>query len=116
MLFWKKKPNNTIKRGNWLKIEHSDNGAFAQLSGNLNRTIDKKLRESLEILVKQYDGNKIIIDLSQIYFIDATIAATLAETARQAKKRKVRLLMVDASSPVEKVFANLGIEHLLSEA
>jgi len=113
MLFRKKK-QDTIAKGGWLKIEYSEQNTLVQLSGNLNQTLNKELRESLEALIKQRADKKIIINLSQIYFIDTTIAATLARVAKQAQKRKAQLLMVDASPPVQRVFAGLGLEDLLS--
>jgi anti-anti-sigma factor len=113
MLFRKKKQDN-ITKGSWLKIEHNERSVLVQLSGNLNQTLSRELRESLEALIKQYVDRIIIINLSQIYFIDTTIAATLAEIAKQAQKRGTQLLMVDASPTVQKLFAGLGLENLLN--
>ena len=113
MLFRKKKQDN-ITKGSWLKVQHNDQSILVQLSGNLNQTLRNELRESLEALIKRCADEEIIIELSQIYFIDTTIAATLAGIARQAEKQKTRLLMVDASPPVKKMFEGLGLEELLS--
>ncbi|MFQ6044076.1 MAG: STAS domain-containing protein, partial [Candidatus Poribacteria bacterium] len=74
-MFFRKKKQDTIAKGGWLKIEHDGQSAFVLLSGNLNQTLSKELRESLEALIKRSTDGEIIINLSQIHFIDTTIAA-----------------------------------------
>ena len=98
----------------WVKLEQDQRSASVHLFGNLNRTVDRELRELFKDLIKRYSNKTVIVDLSQIYFIDTTIAATFAEVARRAQRRNVRLLLVDASMPVRKVFSALGIEGLLA--
>jgi anti-anti-sigma factor len=113
MLFRQKKPDNITQRS-WLKIEHNEHSTLVQLSGKLNQTLRNELSQSFENLIKRYADGEIIINLSHIDFIDTTIAAALARIARQAQKRNAQLSMVDASPPVQKMFASLGLEELLS--
>lgn len=102
--------------GDWAKVDQDENEILVQLYGNLNRSLDKEMRRLFKELFKRNKGKRVIINLSQVYYIDTTIAATLAEAVKWGRKYKVELLMIDPSVPVFELFKSLKIENLLRNA
>ncbi len=115
-MFFQKKKLQPFVRGSWLKIDPREHDIFVQLSGNLNQTLHKEIREVLWPLLKRPIQGAIVLQLSNVHFLDSTIAATVASFFDQAEKRNIPVEIWDASPIVRQVFVGLGFEKLLSRS
>ena len=112
-MFFRRKTQEASVRGGWLKVEPHKEDVFVRLSGNLNQTLDRELRDVLHSLLKRSIQGAIVLQLSNVYFLDATIAATFASFVRRAEQGGIPVEIWDASPVVNQVFASLGLESLL---
>lgn len=112
MFFWRKQPE-AFTRGCWIKMEPREEDVFVRLSGNLNQTLNKELREVLRPLLTRPIRGAIVLQLSNVHFIDTTIAAAIISFVKQAEQRDIPVEIWDASPVVNRVFAGLGSEKYL---
>jgi anti-anti-sigma factor len=113
-MFFRKK-QETITRGDWLKIEPYEGDIFVHLSGALNQTFRNDLKAALQPLLKRKVRGTIVLQLSEVHAIDATIAAAVAEFFKDAERRNAPVEIRDASPVVKRVLTDLGLGKLLDK-
>lgn len=114
-MFFRKKKQESFSKGNWLRGDFHNQDILVQMSGRLDHTLKNDLSKALQPLLKRRIPGAIVLQLSNVHFLDTTIAATLAAFFRQAERRNVPVEIWDASPVVKKVFVGMGLEKLLSE-
>ena len=80
MFFWEKQ--KALTKGSWLKMDYREQDIFVQLSGRLDHTLRDDLCAVLQPLLKRRIQGAIVLQLSNVHFLDVTIATTLAEFFR----------------------------------
>ncbi len=86
--------------------EKIDAGFLMRLKGNVDMSTSSDVRSNLSELFRQgKPGIKaLLIDLSQVKYMDSSGIATLVEALQTCVKQGMRLRLVDLSPPVRDVF------------
>jgi anti-anti-sigma factor len=113
-MVFRKKKQGMLANGGWFKADVREHDIFVRLSGRLDHTLRNQLRIKLAALLKRRIQGAIVLQLSDVHFIEAVAAATVAEFLRQADQQGVSVEIWNASPEVKRAFAGLGIEALLN--
>lgn len=89
-----------------IKTEKIDAGFLLKLQGDVDMNTSSNVRSALAEVVKQgSSGMKaILIDLSQVRYMDSSGIATLVEVMQNCMKKGARLRLFELSPPVRDVF------------
>jgi anti-sigma B factor antagonist len=81
-------------------------GFLLRLKGDVDMNTSSDVRGALAELFKQgpSEMRAVVIDLSQVRYMDSSGIATLVELMQNCMKKKARLRLVDLSPPVRDVF------------
>jgi anti-sigma B factor antagonist len=86
--------------------EKIDVGFLLKLKGDVDMNTSSDVRLALtEVFAKSAVGMKaLLIDLSQVRYMDSSGIATLVETMQNCMKKGARLRLIELSPPVRDVF------------
>jgi anti-sigma B factor antagonist len=85
--------------------EKIDAGFLLRLRGDVDMNTSSDVRSALAEVFKGSTGMKaILIDLSQVRYMDSSGIATLVEAMQNCLKKGARLKLFDLSPPVRDVF------------
>ncbi len=86
--------------------EKIDAGFLLRLKGDMDMNTSSDVRSALaDVLKQRSSGMKaILIDLSQVRYMDSSGIATLVEVMQNCMKIKARLRLFELSPPVRDVF------------
>ncbi len=90
-------------------VERDGDPIVVRVSGELDLTN----ASDLEQVLSDIDGD-VVVDLSELQFMDAQGLAVLAGADRRVRRRGAQLSIVHASSLAQRMFRVTGLEHLLS--
>jgi len=86
--------------------ETIDDGFLLRLKGDVDMNSSSDVRSALaDVFKKGTSGMKaVLIDLSQVRYMDSSGIATLVEAMQNCMKKKARLRLFELSPPVRDVF------------
>lgn len=86
--------------------EKMDSGFLLRLKGDVDMNTSSDVRSALaDVFKKGSSGMKaILIDLSQVRYMDSSGIATLVEAMQNCMRKKARLRLFELSPPVRDVF------------
>lgn len=85
--------------------EKIDVGFILKLRGDVDMSSSPDVRSSLAGVFKEgASGKALLIDLSQVRYMDSSGIATLVEAMQSCMKNGMRLRLVNLSAPVRDVF------------
>ena len=86
--------------------ETIDDGFLLRLKGDVDMNSSSDVRSALaDVFKKGTSGMKaVLIDLSQVRYMDSSGIATLVEAMQNCLKKKARLRLFELSPPVRDVF------------
>lgn len=83
------------------------------ISGDLDMTVANSLREALDRLIDRYPVRDLVLDLSDVGFIDSSGLGVLLGRYRRLKPRDRTLLLVGVKPPVKAVLAVAGLGQII---
>jgi anti-sigma B factor antagonist len=89
-----------------IMIERIDAGFLLKFTGDVDMNTSAEVRNALTEAFKQGAAGlrAILIDLSQVRYMDSSGIATLVEALQNCRKKNTRLRLCSLSSPVKDVF------------
>ena len=96
-----------------IKHERIDGALVCMLDGEVNITTSPELRKAFEGIIKNNE-TKVLIDFSQVGYIDSSGLATLIEMLQRLKKSGGKLVFCNMSQKVKNVFEITKLDKLFS--
>ncbi|HAR46684.1 MAG: hypothetical protein A2X56_00515 [Nitrospirae bacterium GWC2_57_13] len=89
-----------------VSLDRTDHGMLMKIRGDVDMSTSPDVRGKIAEAFRQIDaGSKaVLIDLSQVRYMDSSGIATLVEAMQNCMKRSLRLRLVDLSPPVRDIF------------
>lgn len=77
-----------------INVKRDGSCSKVYVSGDIDLYSSPKLRETILDLYRKRGQKKVIVNLSQVHYVDSSGIASLVEGLQEAKKRKARLILV----------------------
>lgn len=98
-----------------INIDHGEERAFVRLRGRLSIDSSPTLRNRLLAILQRQSPKSpktIIVDLTEVSFIDASGIATLLEALKIARNRQARLCLKGLQGRMVRLFEVTGLESV----
>ncbi len=90
-----------------------DAGFVVEASGDVDMQSSPKMREELRKIVAQKPA-KIVVNLTDVPYIDSSGLATLVECLQSTRKQKSELALVGISETVRDIFELSGLDRVFT--
>lgn len=90
-----------------------NNTLYVILSGELDEYAAQSVRVSLDELFDKYSFNQVIIDLSELDFMDSTGIGVLLGRYKKLKSRNIPIFICNPSTHAEKIFKMTGLYEIM---
>ena len=77
-----------------IKVKREGTCSIVYVSGDIDLHSSPKLRETVLDLFQKRGQKKVILNLSQVQYVDSSGIASLVEGLQEAKKKKARFVLV----------------------
>lgn len=84
---------------------------IVRLCGELDLASAPDLREQLLVILDRRTPSRLILDMSELEFIDSSGTAVLVNTERRARLLGCTLALVAPQAPVSRVLQICGLDH-----
>ena len=91
----------------------ADGGRVVDVSGEIDMQSSPKMREELRQLVAQ-KPDRIVVNLSEVKYIDSSGLATLVECLQSTKKLGLPLVLIGMNDNVRDIFELSGLNRVFS--
>ena len=95
-----------------IMVDHVDKASIVRLRGRLNIDSSPALRDRLLAMLRAQAPEAVIVDFSDVSYIDSSGIATLIEGLKIARKRQTRLCLQGLQDRLLHLFQVTGIETL----
>ncbi len=92
-----------------IAVEHGEERAFVRLHGHLGIDSSPDLRDRLLAMLQGQPTKTIIVDLTEVSYIDASGIATLLEALRVARNRQATLCLKGLQGRMVRLFEATGL-------
>ena len=99
-----------------IKVDRGDDRAFVRLRGRLGIDSSPTLRDLLLAILQKQGAKTIIVDLTEVSFIDAAGIATLLEALKLARNRQVTLCLKGLQGRMARLFEVTGLQAVFETA
>jgi len=99
-----------------ISLDYSEEGAFVRLNGRLGLDSSPELRDRLLAMLQGQPPKTIIVDLTEVPFIDASGIATLLEALKLARNRQVTLCLKGLQGRMARLFELTGLQAVFEMA
>jgi anti-sigma B factor antagonist len=99
----------TATDGLEITVKHGDQRIVVYLRGHLSIDSSPDLRDQLLAILRDQPPKSLIVDLTQISYIDASGIATLLEALKIARNRQTALCLQGLQGPVVHLFQVTGL-------
>lgn len=86
---------------------------FVALSGDLDLTTSPPLREALDRLIERYPDRDLVLDLTEVSFIDSSGLGVLLGRYRRLNPRGRELSLVGVKPSIRSVLAVAGLPQIM---
>jgi anti-sigma B factor antagonist len=93
-----------------IAVNHSEEGVLVRLSGRVGLDSSTTLRDRLLAILQEQPRQTIIVDLTEVSFIDAAGIATLLEALKIARSRQATLCLKGLQGRVVRLFEVTGLK------
>jgi anti-sigma B factor antagonist len=93
-----------------ITVDHGEEGTFVRLHGQLSIDSSPVLRDRLLAILQGQPPKSIIVDLTELSFIEASGIATLLEALKIARNRHVTLCLKGLHGRVIRLFQVTGLQ------
>ena len=88
-------------------------GFMMHLKGDVDITTSFVLKQNLDKMLKLGGAKALLIDLSNVRYIDSVGVWVLAEASKKCMKQGMKLRLVEPSAPVRELFRLVGLGSLI---
>lgn len=81
--------------------------------GELDAFTAPRLGEQLDDLIQHDRATRVVVDLTDVTFLDSTALGTLVGAVRQAREQGGTLRIVTPTSPAARIFELTGLDRAL---
>lgn len=99
-----------------ITVEHGEEHAFVRLNGHLGIDSSPDLRDRLLAMLQGQPPKTIIVDLTEVSFIDASGVATLLEALKIARSRESTLCLKGLQGRIARLFEVMGLLSVFETA
>ena len=99
-----------------IAVDHSDERAIVRLHGRLGIDSSPTLRDRLLAILQRQLPKTIIVDLTEVSFIDAAGIATLLEALKIARNRHMTLCLKGLQGRMARFFEITGLQAVFDTA
>jgi len=85
-----------------------------RVSGELDLEVTSSLLDSILSAGAASNNGRVVVDLSQVTFIDSSGLAALVAAHRQLASRSQQLVVADPAPGVSRVFSLAGVDQILA--
>ena len=99
-----------------ITVDHGEERALLRLHGHVGIDTSPDLRDRLQAILQGQPPKIIIVDLTEVSFIDASGIATLLEALKVARSRQVMLCLKGLHGRVVRLFEVTGLLSVFETA
>jgi len=88
-------------------------GFMMQLKGDVDITTSFVLKQNLDKMLKRGGAKALLINLSDVRYIDSVGVWVLAEASKNCMTQGMKLRLVEPSAPVRELFRLVSLESLI---
>ena len=99
-----------------INLDYSEEGALVRLHGRVGIDSSPDLRDRLQAILQGQLPKTIIVDLTEVSFIDAAGIATLLEALKLARNRQVTLCLKGLQGRMARLFEVTGLQAVFETA
>jgi anti-anti-sigma factor len=92
----------------------ADGGIWLAVDGEIDMTTGDQFRHTLALLVNESGVSRLLLDLTQLRFMDSNGVSMLLTAQRTAEERGIPLRIVNAQAGVRHVLETLGVYETLT--
>jgi len=96
-----------------IKSKIQGNTMYVMLSGELDEYTANYVRTSIDKLIDNGKFSKMILDLSEMDFMDSTGVGVLIGRYKKLKSRKISVYLYNPNSTIERIFRMSGIYEIM---
>lgn len=96
-------------RGLEIAMDHGEGGCIVRLRGRLNIDTSPALRDQLLTMLRTRSAERVIVDLTDVTYIDSSGIATLIEGLKMARMSQTALCMQGLQGRILHFFQATGI-------
>lgn len=96
-----------------ITVDHGDDGTLVRLQGRLGIDSSPNLRDRLLAILREQPPKIVIVDLSEVSYVDTSGIATLLEAFKLARNRHTRLRLSGLQGRLARLFEVIGLTSLL---
>lgn len=96
-------------RGLEIAMDHGEEGCIVRLRGRLNIDTSPALRDQLLTMLRTRSAERVIVDLTDVTYIDSSGIATLIEGLKMARMSQTALCMQGLQGRILHFFQATGI-------
>ncbi|MCH5163966.1 MAG: anti-sigma factor antagonist [Clostridiales bacterium] len=98
-----------------MKIIHKTVGTtlYIGLCGELDESTSGQTRAALDKLIEDFSSNKLVLDMSDLKFMDSTGVGVLLGRYKKLKAKGASLLIASPSPTVDKILTLSGIYDIM---
>ena len=102
----------TVTEGDSLdiKVDHGEEGTFVRLHGRLGIDSSPTLRDRLLAMLQGQAPINVVVDLTEVAYIDASGIATLLEALKIARNRQTTLCVRGVQGRMVRLFEVTGLQ------
>lgn len=93
-----------------IAVDHGEEGSLVRLHGRVGLDSSIALRDRLLAVLQEQPPKNIIVDLTEVSFIDAAGIATLLEALKIARSRRATLCLRGLQGRVVRLFEVTGLK------
>jgi anti-sigma B factor antagonist len=99
-----------------IAIQHGDEGSAIRLRGRLNIASSPALRDRLLAILQAQSPQSVIVDFSDVSYLDSSGIATLIEGLKMARQRQTTLCLRGLQGRLLQLFEVTGISALFDKS
>jgi anti-anti-sigma factor len=92
-----------------VRVEHINDTAIVYVTGEVDMSNSRKLREILFDLIREGENKKVIVSLTDVPSMDSSGIATLMESLHEAKKKEGQIILVGIHETLRGVLSLTGL-------
>lgn len=98
-----------------MKIEHKlvNSTLYIGISGELDESTAVFIRSQLDEMFNTYDMKKVVMDMSELSFMDSTGIGVLIGRYKKLKSKNIQLMLASPSKVVDKLLTLSGIYDIM---
>lgn len=98
-----------------ITVRHGDDGSTLRLRGRLNIDSSPALRDRLLVMLQAHSTHAVIVDFTDVSYVDSSGIATMVEALGMARMRQTTLCLQGLQGRLLHLFQVIGISTLFEK-